>query len=327
MKMAASPSRAPLRLLFFGTPSFAAEILDYLLQHQMEIVAIVTQPDRPQGRSLQCTASDVKQKAILLAPHLPILQPEKVGDPHCVEELALFRADLFVVVAFGQILSQSVLDLPRLGCINVHASLLPLYRGAAPMQRALMDGVSATGVTIMKMVRKMDAGDRIAQAEIPISHECTFGQLKEELCRISQPLLLSVLHAYAEGIPVAVPQDTARVTYAPKIGPEESKIDWQRSAQEIHHLIRALSPEPGAWCWLVHKGEKKRMKIFLSRTTSLTANNEPGAFVLCEGEGIFVQCKEGLIQLLEVQMDGKKKILFSEWIRGMQTPFSALSLL
>lgn len=307
----------PLRIVFFGTPRFAAEMLAYLLQHEIVIVAIVTQPDRPQGRSLQLTASPVKKEAERLVPHVPVLQPEQAKDPQWIAELALFQADLFVVVAFGQILSQPLLDLPRLGCINVHASRLPRYRGAAPMQRALMEGASSTGVTIMRMVRQMDAGDQIAWAEIPISSQCTHGELETGLCRLAEPLLLSVLHAYRVEIPAATPQDPLSVTYAPKISALETRINWNLPAQEIHNLIRALSPEPGAWCWALHRGEQKRIKLFRSRVVPLHVGGAPGSFVHADLQGMVVQCGEGALELLEVQQEGKKKILFADWFRGV----------
>lgn len=178
------------RIVFFGTPSFAAEVLSFLVERSVPIVAVVTQPDRPKGRSQQIAPSPVKELSLKKAPHIPILQPEKASEESFLQKLIELKADLFVVVAYGQILSQKLLDIPPLGCINIHASLLPKYRGAAPMQRCLMAGEKETGIAIQKMVRQLDAGDVIATAKIPIPPDMTHGELEEKLCSAAKPLLL-----------------------------------------------------------------------------------------------------------------------------------------
>jgi methionyl-tRNA formyltransferase len=309
------------RIVFFGTPTFAAEILAYLLETAHAIVAVVTQPDRPQGRSSLLVSSPVKQ----VAPHLLCLQPEKASDPLFLAQLRELKADLYVVAAFGQILPQSLLDIPPLGVINVHTSLLPKYRGAAPIQRALMAGDPITGVTIMKIVRQLDAGDILAVAETPLPQEMTFGELEVELCALSKPLLASVLRAYEEGIPPSIPQDSTRVTFAPKINTDECKVDWSRSAQEIHNKIRALSPHPGAWCWVVYGNEKRRVKIFQSRVATNSNSNAPGALSFQKNSGLIVSCGIDAIELFSVQPEGKRPMNSAEWVRGYRDNFTQIS--
>ena len=309
------------RVVFFGTPAFAAEILSYLLETSHDIVAVVTQPDRPQGRSSQLVPSPVKQ----VAQQLPCLQPEKASDPTFLAQLRDLNADLYVVAAFGQILPQTLLDIPRLGIINVHTSLLPKYRGAAPIQRALMAGDPITGVTIMKIVRQLDAGDILAVAEMPLPQGMAFGELEAELCALSKPLLVSVLRAYEEGIPPSVPQDPTHVTFAPKITTEECKVDWSRSAQEIHNQIRALSPQPGAWCWVLHGDEKRRVKILQSAVVTNSNSNRPGALSLQKNSSLIVFCGIGAIELFSVQPEGKRPMRAIEWARGYRDNFTHIS--
>ncbi len=291
-------------IIFFGTPVFAAEILDYLVENLVPIVGIVTQPDRPKGRSLAMTASPVKELAQKKIPHVPIFQPEKSSHSEFLEQISALQADLYVVVAFGQILPQKLLDIPPLGCINVHASLLPRYRGAAPIHRCLLNGDLETGVSIQKMVKQLDAGDVIAESKMAIPREMSFGELEQALCDLSKPLLLSVLNQYRKAIPSAVAQDPNLVTYAAKVEPEEGEIQWSKSPEEIHNLIRAFSPRPGAWCWVTMNGEKKRLKIFRAEVGS-------GKFT--------IPCGSGSLTLLEVQPEGKPRMSAADWLRGLKT--------
>lgn len=301
-----------MRIVFFGTPAFAAEILRYLLESGVDVAAVVTQPDRPKGRSLQLTPSPVK--LVALEKGLPILQPEKASNESFINEIAAFQAALFVVVAFGQILSQKLLDTPALGCINVHASLLPKYRGAAPIQRAIMAGDSETGIAIQKMVRQLDAGDVIAVAKTPIPQEMTFMELEEKLIALTKPLLIGVIHEYEKRIPPGKPQNHELATYASKIELEEGEVKWDRSAQEIHNLIRAFSPRPGAWCWILVGGEKKRLKIL--RSQSVPGSGQPGEILSPEG---IVACSRGALKLIEVQPEGKKAMKAADWLRGQKS--------
>ncbi len=307
-----------MKIVFFGTPSFAAKVLEYLIQHSIQIAGVVAQPDRMQGRSLHLTAPEAKQTALRLVPQVPLFQPEKASDPAFLQELSALKADLFVVVAYGQILSRKLLAIPPLGCINVHASLLPLYRGAAPMQRALMDGAAKTGIAIQKMVYELDAGDVIDAAEISVDEQMTFGQLEEALCALANPLLLSILKRYdAEGIPSAVSQNSSLATYASKLCPEEMQIDWGKDALSVHNLIRALSPKPGAWCWIQVGSERKRLKILRTKFSPLQGSI--GEFLSFTPKSCVIAAKTGALELLEVQPEGKKIMPAADWVRGCQT--------
>lgn len=304
-----------LRIVFFGTPDFAASILNYLLDAQVEVAAVVTQPDRPKGRSLQASPSPVKACLIERGLNIPVLQPEKASEAPFLEQLRHLGADLFVVVAFGQILPQSLLDIPPKGCINVHASLLPKYRGAAPIQRSLLNGENETGIAIQKMVKQLDAGDVIASAKVEIPPNMTYGELKKELCELSKPLLLLVLQSFEKAVPSAEPQNHSLATYASKVTVEEAEIHWNRPAQEIHNQIRAFSPKPGAWCWAFStNGEKKRVKIL--RTVVVEQQGEAGKILSSDG---IVACGSNSLKIIEMQPEGKKAMSASDWLRGFRT--------
>ena len=239
---------SPLKVIFFGTSSFAARILSFLTENQVNVVAVVTRPDKPSGRNLQLSPSPVKEIAEKTLKHVPILQPLKASLPEFIEDLQRVKGDLYVVVAYGEILKQSILDLPKKGCVNIHASLLPKYRGAAPIQRCLMAGEEETGITIIEMVAAMDAGPILAQESIPIPLELTFGELEPQLCQLGAKLILDVIKKYSEGDVIKKEQDHGLATFAPKILPEDEKIHWERSAFAVNNQIRALSqnPAPGA---------------------------------------------------------------------------------
>lgn len=301
-----------MKLIFFGTPLFAAESLKDLLSHKVQVAAVVTQPDRPKGRSLALTPSPVKSLA--LEKNIPVLQPEKASEEVFLERLRALKGDLFVVVAFGQILPQKLLDIPRLGCINVHASLLPKYRGAAPIQRAILAGEKETGIAIQKMVRQLDAGDVIVVSKTAISSEMTFGELENRLIELAKPLLLRVVHSYEKGIPPAERQNHELATYASKLKPEERLIDWRHPSEGIHNQIRAFSPRPGAWCWIEVEKERKKLKILRSKPVS--ESGKPGELVSIIG-GI-VACGDGAIKLIDVQPEGKKAMRAADWLRGQK---------
>ncbi|HSX25778.1 MAG TPA: methionyl-tRNA formyltransferase [Chlamydiales bacterium] len=302
-----------MKIVFFGTPYFAAEILGYLFEQGVSIAAIVTQPDRPKGRALQLAPSPVKSVALEKAPHIPILQPEKASNEAFLAELTALKADLFVVVAYGQILSQKLLDIPPLGSINVHPSLLPKFRGAAPIHRTLMEGETETGVAIQKIVRQLDAGDVIAVAKFEIPIDMTFGELEAKLCEIAKPLLLSVLQ---KGIPLGTPQDHNSATYASKIELEEGEIDWTLDSKYLHNLIRAFSPRPGAWCWVQSGPEKKRLKVLRAQWLP-SLKGKPGE-ILSPSDAV-VACGEGALKLLQVQPEGKKAMGGADWLRGQKS--------
>ncbi len=303
-----------MKIVFFGTPDFAAQILSYLVEQKQLIAAIVTQPDRPQGRKLKLTPPAVKQTAALLAPTIPLMQPTKASSPEFLQELSELQADLFVVAAYGQILSKKLLSIPPLGCINIHASLLPKYRGAAPIQRALMNGDPETGVSIQKMVFRLDAGDVVAEEKIPLPLDMTHGELQQSLCDLSKPLLSSVLKLYETGVPAGKPQDESQVTLAAKISPEETQIHWDSPARNIHNLIRGLSPRPGAWCWINTSTGKKKLKIL--RTALSEETGAPGEVLSFEKGRCLIATQNGSLELIQVQPEGKKAMSVRDWMSG-----------
>lgn len=306
-----------MKIVFFGTPPFAATLLKAILDHGLEVVAIITKPDKPQGRSQKLQFSAVKETAMAYAPHIPIYQPEFVSSPDFAPTLAALNADLFLVIAYGEIIKQHLLDMPRLACINVHGSILPKYRGAAPIQWAILNNEKESGVTIMHMVKKMDAGNMIRIAKVPIGPDTTYGELHDQLCEASIKPLLDVLFEYQKGI---IPQETAQdpdlVTYAPKIELENCEIDWRRPAQELHNLIRGVNPEPGAWCYASIKGEKKKLKIF--RSTLVEGVSEaPGTLLEFKKNKMIIACGSHALQILELQPEGKKRMMAAEFINGI----------
>lgn len=300
-----------LRIVFFGTPPFAADLLTHLIDSQMEIVGVISRPDKPQGRSRHFVPGAVK---IVAESHrIPHFQPEKVST--IIPTLESFQADFFVVVAYGEILTQKVLDIPKVACINVHASLLPKYRGAAPIQRAIIEGQEETGITIMHMVRKMDAGDIIAQSAIPIENGTTYGTLELEMRKVSSILLVKALDQLKQGTALRLPQDETKVTYAPKIELEDCQIFWDKSATEIHNLVRGTNPEPGAWCPIWIDGEEKRLKIY---TTSVRKEISvpPKEYTLESKNKLLIGCGVGTLEIIEVQLEGKKRMSAIDFYRG-----------
>lgn len=307
-----------MRVVFFGTPLFAAHILEYLLQQGVNIVAVISKPDRPKGRSGHPVPTPVKTVALAHHSPLPLFQPDLVSAPEFADVLKSYEADLFVVVAYGEIIKQHLLEMPLKACINLHTSLLPKYRGAAPIQRCIMEGETETGVTIMHIAKKMDAGDIIEKRSVPIGPETTFGELEQTLCEVGKNTLLEVIHAFEKGEPARVPQDHSQATFAPKIELEDCEIHWNRSAQELHNLVRGVNPYPGAWSYVLVKGEKKRLKI--SRTKVIPyEKKEPGTLInVNQTKGnLLIATGEGALELLEVQLEGKKSMSSEELTRGI----------
>jgi methionyl-tRNA formyltransferase len=305
-----------MRVVFLGTPLFAAHVLEYLLQHDVNIVAVVSKPDRPKGRSGTPIPTPVKNIAQIY--HLPVYQPEIVSAPEFADVLKQYEADLFVVVAFGEIIKQHLLEMPRRACINLHASLLPKYRGAAPIQRCIIEGETETGVTIMHMVKKMDAGDMIKKVTVPIGTEETFGELEETICEAGKKALLDVIHAFERGEPSRIPQDHSQATLAPKIELEDCEIQWNRPAHGLHNLVRGVNPYPGAWCTVTVQGEKKRLKIWRTRVIP-SEQREPGTLLNIEQRkgNLHVATADQALELLEVQLEGKKRMTSGELMRGI----------
>lgn len=306
-----------MKIVFFGTSSFAARVLEKLLeQTSYEVVAIVTRPDRAKGRNLKLAPSSVKKTALELAPHIPLFQPEKASTDHFAKELEKLDADLFVVVAYGEIIKENILKIPRLTCINIHASLLPKLRGAAPIQRALMQGEPQTGITIIEMTPQMDAGDILAIEAISIPENMTFKELDEELCALSVKLLFQVIRAFETNTIVKIPQDHTHATFAPKLRAEEEKINWNLPARQIHNQIRALSPSPGAWCLIQLGSETKRLKILQSEVVE-DVSQEPGKILHFGKDGWVIACGNNALRLFHVQLEGKKSMTAKAFVCGV----------
>ena len=293
-----------MRIVFAGTPDFAVPCLRAAAQRH-EVVAVYTQPDRPAGRGRGLTPSPVKLEAIQRG--IPVLQPEHFKSAVSKEALRALKPDLMVVVAYGLILPQSVLDIPLHGCWNVHASLLPRWRGAAPIQRAIQAGDTHSGVGLMQMEAGLDTGPVLAEARTPIGPEDTTADLHDRLAGMGAGLVVDVLGR----LPLsAVPQAAAGVTYASKIDKAEARIDWTRPAAEVDRLIRGLSPFPGAWCLI---GDE-RVKLLRSRLVG--GQGAPGQVL----SGFVVACGEGAIEVLDAQREGKRPMPAAEILRGLSLP-------
>jgi methionyl-tRNA formyltransferase len=301
-----------MKIIFFGTPPFAAEVLRSLLEKGICVSAVVTRPDKPKGRSGQLVPSAVKLMAQEW--NLPLLQPNKISSPEGTEALSKFSADLFIVVAYGEILKQHILDMPKLSCVNLHASLLPKYRGAAPIQQAIIDGQTTSGVSIMHMVQKMDAGDVIEKVEVPIGPDETYGELQQKLCDVGSFALFDVIQRFEEGTVWATSQDETEVSFAPKIELENCEINWDLPAEKIHNLIRGTNPRPGSFCWVDVRGKKFRLKIWRSRVVD--GNGTAGTILTSGKEGVVVATANGALLLESVQLEGKKAMSSAELFRG-----------
>jgi methionyl-tRNA formyltransferase len=310
-----------VKIVFFGTSAFAAKILSRLIERDDSITAVVTRSDKSKGRNLKPSPPPVKEIAFRIKPDLPIFQPEKASSTEFANILKLLEADLFIVVAYGEILKKNLLEMPKLGCINIHASLLPKFRGAAPIQRSLMEGEKETGITIIAMSAQMDAGDIIARGSIPISEEMTFGELELKLCDLSFQLLVDVIRQFDEGKVIRTPQEHALATFAPKLTPEDEKIKWENPAVSIHNQIRALSPFPGAWCFINIGPDVKRLKIKKTKVVK-DLSGIPGTILSFGKEGWIIACGQDGLRLIEVQLEGKKTMSAEECIRGIHFPVS-----
>lgn len=305
-----------IRIVFMGTPEFAVPSLRALAAAGYRIAAVVSQPDRPQGRKRLLVPTPVKAAAEELG--IPVLQPERVRRPEAVEAIAAHRPDLIVTAAYGQILPKPLLDLPRLGCINVHGSLLPKYRGGAPIQRAIMNGETVTGVTIMYMAEGLDTGDMISRVEVPIEPDDTAGTLFAKLSEAGAELLVRTLPDIIAGTAEAVPQDDAEATYAPNLTREDERLDWSRGAKQLHDQVRGLVPFSGGFTLL--NGEV--FKVWKCRPAEAgggPADAAPGT-IRAEAGRLLVATGDGWLELLEVQPAGKKAMPAAEWLKGMRLP-------
>jgi methionyl-tRNA formyltransferase len=299
-----------MRSVFFGSPEFAVPCLEAL--HEIsEIAAVISQPDRPAGRGLSMRPPAVKQRALELG--LDVWQPKKVRKPEFAERLRALEADVGVVVAYGRILPRAVLDAPRTGCVNVHASLLPRWRGAAPIQWSIVHGDTETGVTLMQMNEGMDTGPILATARTVIEHDDDAASLGERLSKLGAELLREELPRYVAGELTPVPQDDTQATMAPLLDKANGRIDWNKPAREVHNHIRAMNPWPGAFATL----GARRIKVFRTQDSTLDPEGaSPGEVIALDSEGILVACSEGTIELQELQESGRKRVDARAFITG-----------
>ncbi len=309
-----------MRIIFFGTSSFSVGILECLISSGHSIEAIVTRPDRPRGRDLKLQPCPVKEFSMKVLSNIPVFQPEKASTDLFCEELKKFNPDLFLVVAYGEIIKSNLLSIPSKGCVNIHTSLLPEYRGAAPIQRCIMDGKEFSGVTFMEMVLKMDAGDILKQEIVPILPEMNVIELEAALLSAAKQSLPDLLCNFDEYYAGKKKQDESKVTFAAKISPEDCVIDWEKSVESIHNQIRAVSPFPGAFIKLQFGLEIKRLKILSSKIHKGPIEKIGVLFV--DRTSIKISCKEGLLELLFVQLEGKKAMKTEEFLRGVSKHFS-----
>ena len=299
-----------MRVIFMGTPDFAVDTLQALYEAGHEICLVVTQPDRPVGRGKSIRFSPVKEEALELG--IPVYQPEKIKREECVEELRKYRADVIVVVAFGQILSKAILELTPYGCINVHASLLPKYRGAAPIQWAILNGEKETGVTTMQMDEGLDTGDMILKTVIPILPDETGDSLHEKLAASGAALCVETLEALEDGTALFEPQGETTTDYAKMLTKEMGKIDWTRPAVELERLIRGMNSWPGAYTdW-----QGKSMKIWRAEVLEQNTDAAPGTVTRVDKNAFAVQSGEGQLFVKELQLPGKKRMETGDFLRG-----------
>lgn len=301
-----------MRIVFMGTPDFAVGSLQALCESgKHEILAVVTQPDRPKGRGNKLLQTPVKEYA--LAQGLTVYQPQKVKTPEFVELLHELQPELIVVAAFGQFLSKEILELPKYGCINVHASLLPKYRGAAPIQYAIIKGEKESGVTIMQMDIGMDTGAMLDKVVVPIAENTTMGELHDALREQGATLLLEVIDKIATGTAVAEPQDDAQATYATLLDRSMEHIDWSKTAQEVHNLIRGFNPAPSTFTKLPNG---KSLKIWGSKMTGKSSAAAAGTVIETGKHSFFVACGEDVLEITEVQPESKKRMPAQVFLNG-----------
>ncbi len=299
-----------LHIVFFGTPEFAVPSLQELIDRGEQIAAVVTQPDRPVGRGQQVKPSPVKELAF--KHNLPVLQPERVRAPEFLETFRQLKPDLAVVVAFGQIFPQALLNIPRHGFINVHSSLLPAYRGAAPIQWAIINGDTETGVTIMQLDAGMDTGAILLQDPMPILPEDTAQTLHDRLAVLGAKLLGKALDQLRDGAWEPVAQDEARATYAAMMKKEDGLIDWEKDARSLVNQVRGMTPWPGCYTWL----EGKMLKVHRAEALEKTCSTRPGTVVAAASGGIEVAAGRGSVLVQEVQLEGKKRMPAGVFLKG-----------
>lgn len=301
-----------MKVVFMGTPDIAVPALEKIIEAGHEVVLVVSQPDKPVGRSKALKPTPVKECA--LSHGIEVYQPERIRAEESIAYLKKFEADVFVVEAFGQIVSQAVLDLPKYCCVNIHTSLLPKYRGAAPIQWAVLNGDLVTGVTTMRMDAGIDTGDIMMRQEVIVNEGETSGSLYDRLAIEGAKLIVKTLAALEDGTVVYTPQDESKATHTSKITKEMGSIDWNKSAEEIEHLIRGMNPWPSAYTKL----DDKNVKIWKAKALSQDAAANPGTITEITKDGIYVQTGEGTLAVLELQMEGKKHMTTDAFLRGYE---------
>ena len=297
-----------MRVVFMGTPDIAATCLKKILADGFEVVGVYTQPDRPKGRGMKMLFSPVKEVA--LAEGIPVLQPENFRADETVEQLRQLKPEIIAVVAYGRILPQRVLDIPEKGCVNIHASLLPQYRGSAPYQWAVLDGLTETGVSAQHMAAKMDAGDVIDVAKTPIGPDETAGELLDRLAVLGADLLSRVLTRFAEGNVTATAQNEAQVSFAPMLDKSMCPIDWNKTAQQVHNQVRGLHP------WPVATMELQGRKFKVHATKIVEGTGEPGEILGLTKTGLRIACGEGAVEVISLQAEGGKRMAAPDYFRG-----------
>ncbi len=299
-----------MKIVFMGTPDFAVPSLDILVKNGYEVAAVVTQPDKPKGRGNKLTPPPVKEYA--LNNNIPVLQPEKVKTGTFAQQLREIAPDLLVTVAYGRILPQEVLDIPPYGCVNVHGSLLPKYRGAAPIQWSVINGDSITGITTMYTDIGMDTGDMLLKREVEIGINETAGELHDKLSIIGAEVLLETLKELEKRTLVRIPQPADEATYVTMISKETGRIDWSKTMEQIHNLVRGTDPWPGAYTF--YKGE--RMRVWKTEYSNIEKASKPGEIIEVKKEGILVGTGKGNIMLKEIQFDSGKRLKVEQYLAG-----------
>lgn len=297
-----------MRVVFMGTPDIASTCLKKILADGFEVVGVYTQPDRPKGRGMKMVCSPVKEVA--LAAGIPVFQPENFREEDSVQQLRDLQPDICAVVAYGRILPQKVLDVPKRGCINIHASILPKYRGSAPYQWAVLDGLEETGVTAMYLTREMDAGDIIDVSRTPIGENETAGELLDRLAVLGADLLSKTLSRFAQGEVEGTAQDASQVSYAPMLDKSMSPIDWTKTARQVHNHVRGLHPWPVATAEI----QGKLFKVHATRVAE--GSGEPGQILGLSKTGLLVACGEGAVEILSLQAEGGKRMSAPDYFRG-----------
>ena len=303
-------SRTPFRIIFMGTPDFAVPSLEALILGPDEIVAVVTQPDRPKGRSSQLVAPPIKTLAEKYA--LDIHQPTGIKSPKFINTLKSYNPDIIVVAAYGRILPESILNLPKHGCINVHGSLLPRHRGAAPIQWAIIKGDAEVGVTLMQMDKGMDTGEILMRAALEPEPEETAGTLFQKIARLGSQTLMDTLDMVSQGGMAMIQQDNSLATTAPLLRKEDGLIDWKKSAKEIDALIRGLDPWPTAFCYL----DGKKLQLFSPEIVHQSSSRQPGTLLRADREGLLIATGASCLLVKEIKAEGKRRMAVTDFLNG-----------